>query len=75
MMIDELDTVILTADIPEARLKAGDVGTVVYVHKGGKGFEVEFMTLDGDTFAVATVDANMVRPVGANEISHARQVA
>ena len=50
-MIRELDTIVLACDLPEDRLKAGDVGTVVLVHPGG-GYEVEFMALDGETLAV-----------------------
>ena len=41
----ELDTVILTEDLPEHRLQAGDVGTIVLVHPEGAGYEVEFVTL------------------------------
>ena len=74
-MINELDRVVLTEDLPEERLKAGDIGTVVLVHDGGTGYEVEFMTLEGDTIAVVTVEAKQVRPAGGNEIAHARQVA
>ena len=74
-MINELDRVVLTEDLPEQRLKAGDVGTVVFVHEGGKGFQVEFVALDGDAFAVVGVEPRSVRPVGTNELTHARQVA
>ena len=35
-MIEELDRVVLTRDLPEKKLKAGDVGTVVAVYKGGE---------------------------------------
>lgn len=31
-MISELDNVVLTVDLPEHRLKKGDVGTVVLLH-------------------------------------------
>ena len=57
-MIKEHDVVILIQDLPEDRLKAGDVGTVVHIHQGGAGYEVEFMTLAGRTIAVATVMAS-----------------
>ena len=50
------------------------VGTVVLVHQRGAGYEVEFATLGGDTFAVVTLDAADVRPVDAREIVHARAV-
>jgi len=45
----EHDCVVLTQDLAEASLKAGDVGMVVHVHQGGAGYEVEFMTLAGET--------------------------
>ena len=46
-MIRELDTVVLTVDLPAHGLKRGDIGAVVLIHRGGEGYEVEFMTLDG----------------------------
>ena len=71
-MIKEHDRIILTSDIPEDGLKAGDVGTVVHVHRGGEAFEVEFLTLDGETAAVTTVLASQVRSVTNRDITHAR---
>ncbi|MBM4042783.1 MAG: DUF4926 domain-containing protein [Planctomycetes bacterium] len=71
-MIRELDTVVLKDDLPEQGLERGDVGTVVMVHRGGEGFEVEFVTLDGDTLAVVTLLASQVRPTRRREIAHAR---
>ena len=58
-----------------AGLKAGDVGWVVLIHAGGAGYEVEFVTLAGETVSVVTVPARAVRPVRAKEIAHARMVA
>ena len=60
-MIDELDEVVLTCDLPDHGLAAGDIGTVVLVHGEGKGYEVEFMTLDGETIAVVALRAEQVR--------------
>lgn len=56
-MIHELDSVVLTGDLPEHGLRAGDVGTVVLVHREGEGFEVEFVALDGETIAVISLIA------------------
>ncbi len=53
-MIQEHDTVVLTADLPDHGLARGDVGTVVLVHAAG-GYEVEFMTLDGESVAVVSL--------------------
>lgn len=74
-MIKELDSVVLTTDLPEYGLSAGDLGTVVLVHEGGKGCTVEFMTLTGKTIAVVTLLANQVRPIAKDEIAHARHLA
>jgi len=71
-MIRELDSVVLKSDLPEQGLKQGDVGTVVMVHRGGDGFEVEFIALDGETIAVVTLLASQVRPTRRREIAHAR---
>ncbi|MBA3947350.1 MAG: DUF4926 domain-containing protein [Herpetosiphonaceae bacterium] len=61
-------------DLPERNLCVGDIGTVVLVHQGGKGYTVEFMTLSGDTVAVVTLLADQVRPIRSNEIAHARDL-
>mgnify|MGYP001460024958 CR=1 FL=1 len=74
-MICELDVVALTHPVPEYSLDEGDVGTVVMVHQGGEAYEVEFVTLRGETLAVVTVPSATLRPVGEREIAHAREVA
>ena len=71
-MLREHDRVVLTEDLNEQGLKAGDVGVIVFVHKDGAAFEVEFLALDGNTVAVATARAGQVRPVTAQDVSHAR---
>lgn len=71
-MITELDRIVLTTDLPEHNLKEGDIGTVVLVHQNGQGYEVEFMTLDGETVAIVSLFAAHVRPIGRREIAHAR---
>ena len=73
-MIRELDEVVLTCDLPEQRLAAGDIGTVVLMHGEGRGYEVEFMTLDGEPIAVSTLRADQVRQAHADEIAHARPI-
>jgi len=72
-MIRELDSVVLACDLPEHGLRRGDVGTVVLVHAGA-GYEVEFMTLDGETLAVVSLRDEQLRPIGRREIAHARLV-
>ncbi|MFN2446735.1 MAG: DUF4926 domain-containing protein [Vicinamibacterales bacterium] len=74
-MIKDLDLVVLNQDLPENGLEAGDVGTVVLTYDGGRGFEVEFTTLTGDTVAVVTLPADALRSVADGEIAHVRNVA
>jgi hypothetical protein len=73
-MIQELDSVVLTTDLPEYGLERGDIGTVVLIHKDDKGYEVEFVTLDGEMMAVVSLFPLQVRPIGRGEIAHARMV-
>lgn len=73
MMVREHDSVVLARDLPEYSLKRGDVGTIVMVHHAG-GYEVEFMTLDGETIAVTPLSANEVPLIGRREIAHARGI-
>ena len=74
-MINEHDRVALDRALPDFGLARGDLGTIVHVYEGGKAFEVEFMTLTGDTIGVVTLEAQDVRPTRASEIAHAREVA
>jgi hypothetical protein len=73
-MIKEHDCIVLTEDLPEESLKAGDIGTVVHIHQGGAGYEVEFMTLAGETITVVTLIASQVRPVARRDIAHVREL-
>lgn len=70
--MNEHDRVVLTRTLPSERLVPGDVGTVVHVYAAKQAYEIEFTTLDGRTAAVVTVGAAEVRPVRADEITHAR---
>jgi hypothetical protein len=74
-MIKELDDVVLCVDLPEKGLANGDLGTVVLIHDGGAGYEVEFTALDGETVAVVTLTARQVRPARPHEIAHVRNLA
>lgn len=73
-MIHELDEVVLTCDLPEQGLTKGDIGVVVLIHNKGEGFEVEFMTLAGETVAIETLLRGQVRPIKKHEIAHAREL-
>jgi hypothetical protein len=74
MKIKEHERVVLTKNLPEENLEAGDVGTVVHIHKDGAAYEVEFVTLAGRTVAVATIETSALRSVGKRDISHVREL-
>lgn len=71
-MLKEHERAVLTVDLPEHQLKAGDVGTIVHLYKNGAAYEMEFFMLDGQTFDVVTVSNEQVRPVNNREVLHAR---
>lgn len=50
-VIQPLEVVALTVDIPELNLQRGQVGTVVDILGAGKALEVEFSDRDGHTYA------------------------
>ena len=74
-MIKEHSSVILNKDLADASLHKGDVGIVVYVHRDGKAYEVEFLTISGETVAIKTLEASMIQAVGPKMIPHAREMA
>jgi Domain of unknown function (DUF4926) len=48
--ISFLDVVALTVDLPEYKLRCGQVGTVVEILANGGAFEVEFSDGEGQTY-------------------------
>lgn len=74
MKIKEHDCVVLTHDLPEENLLAGDVGAVVHIHQGGVADVVEFVTFAGRTIAVVTLEATHLRPIGKWDASHVREL-
>ena len=74
-MIKEHDRVVLIGAVPDERLEAGDVGTVVHIYKDGQAYEVEFLTLDGRTAGVVKLEKSQVRPVNSRDITHTRELS
>ena len=65
--LHELDTVVLTHDLPEAGLCAGDLGAVVQLYPN-EAIEVEFVTAAGQTQALLTLNAADVRAVRDDDL-------
>ena len=73
--IKEHDLVVLLRPSPEHGLAKGDVGAVVHAYDDGRGLEVEFVTGEGATVAVLTLERTDVRLMRKGEILHARELA
>jgi hypothetical protein len=73
-MFKELDTAVLTRDLPEHRLVEGDIGAIVYRSPDGLVFEVEFVTADGRTVSVERLSTSDLRPMRDDDILHARRI-
>lgn len=76
-MFREHEQIVLTAGVVGDEgedLKPGDVGTVVHSHPGGEAIVVEFMSLSGDTVAIATVLPWQARSVKDSDLTHARTI-
>jgi len=67
----ELDTVVLTRDLPEHGLKSGDLGAVVFVSP--ESLEVEFILANGETQALVTLTPDQVRPMGDRDLRAVRR--
>ena len=67
MPFAELETVVLTRDLDDLGLCAGDLGTVVFLHGDG-AVEVEFVTAAGRTQAVTTLRAPDIRAVSPTDV-------
>jgi hypothetical protein len=71
-MIKEHDCAVLTRDLAAEGMRAGDIGAVLHVHGEGSGYEVEFVTLGGETVSVITLLPDQIRQMARREIAHAR---
>ncbi|MBI4602966.1 MAG: DUF4926 domain-containing protein [Planctomycetes bacterium] len=70
---------VLTQDLPEEGLKAGDVGVVVehYLARQGvpEGYELELFSASGKTIAVVSVPASGLRQAREAEVLSVRALA
>lgn len=73
MTIKVLDTVVLAKDLPQHKLKRGDVGAVVEVYSPD-GVEVEFVTGSGHTQALVTLKTTDVHYLEPTDILSVRKV-
>ena len=74
-MYKELDMVVLTHDIEQFKLKQGDIGAIVHCYKDNKAYKVEFITADGNTIALLTLDPKDIRSQKNREVLHVRELS
>jgi hypothetical protein len=79
-MIPEHAYAVLTRDMPDHGLAAGDVGVVIHIHAQPNGdapvgYMLELFTVDGRSIGEVSVPADAVRAVGATDRVQVRPVA
>ena len=78
MKYELFEEVVLLKDIPEKRLKKGDVATIVEHHPvtdDEDGYSLEIFNALGDTITVITVPVSAIVPLTENEIFSIRSLA
>lgn len=79
MTLASFQRVVLTRDLPEQGLRAGDVGVIVEHYPARaetpEGYELEFFSATGQTIAVVSVPATAVREANPHEVLSVREVA
>ena len=70
----ELDTVVVNKDIPDHGIERGDIGVVVHTYEDKSAVEVEFVSGEGTTLGVITLQSVDVRPMKKDEILHVREL-
>lgn len=79
MTLASFQRVVLTRDLPEQGLRAGDVGVIVEHYPARadtpEGYELEFFAATGQTIAVVSVPATAVREANPHEVLSVREVA
>jgi hypothetical protein len=69
---------VLTRDLPEERLKSGDIVKLVEHHPGGQhedGYSAEVFNALGDSIAVISVPESALEPLREDEICCVRPMA
>ena len=69
--------VVLLKDIPEKKLKKGDVATILGHHPSDTsedGYSLEVFNVLGDTIAVVTVSESEIEPLKKSEVFSVRSL-
>jgi hypothetical protein len=78
MKLELYTDVVLACDVPEHRLKRGDIVKLVEHHvapDGTEGYSIEVLNAVGDTIAVTAVPVTALEPLRDDEILCARSLS
>jgi len=78
MKFELFEEVVLLKDIPERRLKKGDVATIVEYHPSESskdGYTLEVFNAIGDTITVITVPESDIEPLKESEVLSVRTMS
>ena len=78
MKYELFQQVALARDIPEKRLRRGDLATVVEHHPDSErepGYSIEVFNALGETITVTVVPESFLQELTADEILHVRSLA
>ena len=79
MKFELYQRIALSHDLPEHRLRQGDIGTLIdfvpHPQSGETGCVVELFNALGDSLAVVALPLSMVEPLRADEIIAVRSLA
>jgi len=78
MTFKHFQQVALAKDIPEKKLRRGDLATVVDHHPardGEPGYSIEVFNAVGDTIVVTVVSESFLQELTPGEILHVRSLA
>jgi hypothetical protein len=78
MKFKHFQRVALAKDIPENKLRRGDLATIVDIHpaNGGEvGYSIEVFNALGETIAVTTVPESVLEELTANDVLHKHALA
>ena len=72
---DLFETVVITANMRDHGVLAGDLGAVVDVHsRPQRAYEVEFVNPDGTTRALLTLALSQIRKLSLGDVLTTRQL-
>jgi hypothetical protein len=77
MRFQSFQQVALARDIPDKKLRRGDLATIVDTHpasEGEVGYSIEVFNAVGDTIAVIAVPESFLEELTNNEIFHVRSL-